>query len=217
MSHDRLQTGCLLLAVAFMTAACGEPAPGVPAAPTGEWSTAGCELPRAPQVTTVGSGTMPVTPPALEAAMARIDDGGRADFPHSYAGLEVDQHAVLAIVYRVPSLEFDDFVRHSAEDTCVVVRDAAHSMAELTDWQELITADLGMWAERGIRISSIGARHDGVGVEIGTQDVERAGRELPAHYGRTAPLVLVEQGPVVPLPMTATPMTGPPTAPRPGG
>lgn len=205
----------LLLGALFMMAGCGEPggvarpADGVP---TGEWSTAGCALPRTPTVTRMGAVTIASTPPALDAAMARIDGGGRARFARSYAGLEVDQRLVRAVVYRVPSAAFDDFVRTSAEDSCVVVRDAAHSLAELTRWHERIATDLRTWADQGIRISTVGARHDGAGVEIGTQDVDRARRELPAHYGADAPLVFVEQGPVAPLPRT-----GQPPAAQPGG
>lgn len=215
MPDVRSRFGCLLLTAALMTASCGEPdrTTGARRQPsTGEWRTAGCEIGRSPQTVTMGGREVPVTPPALTAAMARIDDGGRRHHADSYAGLEVDQRSVQAIVYRVPSKEFDDFVRISAEDSCVVVRDAAHSMAGLARWQDRITADLSFWTAQGIRISSIGARHDGAGVEVGTQDVDRARQELPARYGPAAPLIFVEQGPVTPL--TAS---GPPIAPPPGG
>jgi hypothetical protein len=156
-------------------------------------------MPRSPQVTSVGGSTVPVTPPPLADAMARIEQGGRTRFPRSWAGLEVDQHAVRAIVYRVPSEEFDTFVRTSAEDACVVVRDAAHSAAELSAWQDRVVADLGRWQTEGVRISTVGARHDGAGVEIGTQDFAPARQKLTAHYGAAAPLIFVEQGPVMPL------------------
>lgn len=198
-----LLRGLLLPGAMLMTAACGDESRAGSSAripPTGEWSTAGCAMPRTPQVTTMGGSTVPVTPPALEAAIARIEDGGRNRFPDSYAGLEVDQRQVRAIVYRVASVAFDDFVRISAEDACVVVRDAAHSSAKLNAWQDRIAADLGRWGEQGIQISSVGARHDGAGVEIGAQDVAAARRQLPAYYGAQAPLVFVEQGPVTPMP-----------------
>jgi hypothetical protein len=205
----------VVLAVVLVTAACGDPGeagqsiePGV----TGGWATAGCEFHREPLTTTFGGVTMPATPPALDAAMARIDRGGRADHPDSYAGLEVDQQRVLAIVYRVPSAEFDDFVRVSAQDSCVLVRDAGHGLTELTAWHDRIVADLPMWADRGVRISTVGARHDGVGVEVGTEQVTRTRDELIALYGPQAPLVFVEEGPVTPL---ASPTVG--KAPQPGG
>lgn len=168
----------------------------MPDSTTGEWSTAGCALPRTAQSTTVGGVAMPVTPAALGAAMARIDSGGRAEFVDSYAGLEVDQQSVRAIVYRVPSPAFDDFVRDSARDTCIVVRDAAYPLAELHAWQQRLTADLSRWAERGVRITSVGARHDGSGVQVGAADVARARRALLDHYGAAAPLIVLHEGPV---------------------
>jgi hypothetical protein len=180
--------------------------------PTGEWQTAGCALSRTPQVARMGTETMPVTPPALGAAMARIAEGGRAAYAHSYAGLEVDQRLVRAVVYRVPAADFDDFIRHSAGDTCVVIRDAAHSLAELTEWQDRITTDLPEWTARGVRIFTVGARHDGVGVEVGTPDVAGVRRELSARYGPDAPLTFVERGPIRRLPTA-----GRPDMPRPGG
>jgi hypothetical protein len=80
-----------------------------------------------------------------------------------------------------------------------VVRDAAHAVAELGAWQNRVVADLPYWTARGVRIVAVGSRHDGVGVEIGTRDFDRARRTLPARYGAEAPLVFVEEGPVTPL------------------
>jgi hypothetical protein len=192
----------LLLSAVLVTAACDPPdLPGQPPEPglVGGWSTAGCALPREPMSVTVGRTTMPVTPPELDAAIARIDRAGREEHPDSYAGLEVDQAQVRAVIHRVPSAEFDDAIRSAAADTCVVVRDAPHALTELTAWHDRLVADLSYWAGRGVRIATVGARHDGVGVEVGTQDLARARVEFPLRYGRTAPLVLVESGPVTPL------------------
>jgi len=211
MRRDRFRPGLLVLGALLVTGGCGEPEP-VERGLTGGWITAGCEFVRTPETVRVGNRTLPATPPALAAAMARIDAGGRADHAASYAGLEVDQQRVRAVVYRVPSAMFDDFIRISAENTCIVVRDAAHGLAELTGWHDRIVADLRAWQEQGVPISSVVARHDGVGVEIGTRDVARARTELPRRYGRAAPLIFVEQGPIIPL---AKP--GVPTAPQPGG
>jgi hypothetical protein len=215
MRHHRSWIVPLLFGLLLVTADCGDPgAAGQPMEPglIGGWSTAGCEFRREPLTTTVAGTTMPITPPELDAAMARIDRGGRDRYATSYAGLEVDQQQVRAIVYRVPSAEFDDFIRASAEDTCVLVRDATHGLAELTAWHDRIVRDLSTWADRGVRISTVGARHDGAGVEVGTQDVERARVELPLVYGRQAPLVFVQEGPVTPLPTPTVP-----SAPQPGG
>lgn len=214
MRHHRI--ALLLLGATFVTAACGdasEAARPEPTGLTGGWSTAGCEFQRQTLTVTVDGRAEPATPPKLDAAMARIEAGGRARYARSYAGIEVDQKHVRAIVYRVPSAAFDKFVRNSAEDTCIVVRDAPHGLAELTAWHDRIVADMATWDKRGIRIFTVGARHDGVGVEIGTPDVELARREMPAAYGVRAPLVFVEQGPVTPL-VTSTTM---PPAPQPGG
>jgi hypothetical protein len=81
----------------------------------------------------------------------------------------------------------------------------------LTALQERITADLRLWAERGVRINTVGARHDGSGVEVGTEDVAAARRDLPGRYGADAPIIVVEQGPVVPLTAADSP------GPRPAG
>lgn len=209
MRRYRCLLGGMLLGAVLMTAACEPPEVPEPGL-VGGWTTAGCEFARTPETVTVGGHTMPATPAALTAAMDRIDQGGRADHTASYAGLEVDQQRVRAIVYRVPSAPFDDFIRQAAEDTCIFVRDAPHSLEELTAWHDRVVADLRAWAARGIRISTISARHDGAGVEIGTQDVDVARRELPRQYGRAAPLIFVEEGPVTPRP-------GIPTAPQAGG
>lgn len=173
--------------------------PSQPSGPTGGWRTAGCEFSRAPHFTTMGSRRLPATPPRLAAAMERIDRGGRERFADSFAGLEVDQGRVRAVVYRVPSEAFDDFIRYSAEDSCVVVRDAAHAVAELTEWHDRVVADLPYWTAQGIRITTVGSRHDGAGVEIGTRDLEATRRGFRSRYGDGAPLVLVEEGPVRPL------------------
>lgn len=194
------------LGVVFMIGGCGDPVDVGSGTVSGGWSTPGCELARVPQQVTVGGVSMPTTPPSLETAMEKIDRGGRADFPHSFAGLEVDEEGVRAIVYRVPSAEFDDFVRQSAGTACVVVRDAAHSTGDLAGWHDRVLADLPYWSHRGVRIVSVGARHDGAGVEIGATDVRHVREELQARYGVRAPLIFVEQAPVRPM----TPGTAPP-------
>jgi len=208
MLRDRLRLGPLLaLGVVLVIGSCGYPhdeAPGNRPGLTGGWRTAGCGLARDPANVAVGDLTLPATPAELDAAIGRIDHGGRGDFAGSYAGLEVDQKQVRAIVYRVPSEAFDDFIRRTAENTCIVVRDAPHSMTDLAVWHDRVLADLPFWTDRGIRIVTIGARHDGSGVEIGTRDLDRAKLELPARYGSRAPLVFVNQAPVRPL-TTATP------------
>jgi hypothetical protein len=149
---------------------------------------------------TVGDTTMPMTPPELTAAMAAVDRAGRESFPDSYAGLEVDQEQVRAIVHRVPSDAFDDVLRQAAGATCFEVRDAPHSLRELTTWHDRVVADLDSWSAEGVDIVAVGARHDGAGVEVGVRDAARARDRLLARYGRTAPLIIVDQDPVSLLP-----------------
>ncbi|WP_305784949.1 hypothetical protein [Symbioplanes lichenis] len=167
---------------------------------TGGWSTPGCEFARTPATVTMGRHELPATPPDLEAVMARLDAGGRAEHAGSYAGLEVDQANVRAIVHRVPDAAFDDFVRQVAGETCVVVRDARHSLRELATWHDRLVGDLPGWTAHGVAISTVAARHDGAGVEVGAPDVERVRRELLERYGSAAPLIFVTEGPVRPLP-----------------
>lgn len=202
MHRDRM-VRLLFAGVLVMTApACGEGDGGVPAerpGPTGEWRTPGCEFSRPPQYTNGGGRRMPVTPPRLAAAMERIDRGGRERFADSFAGLEVDQTGVRAIVYRVPAADFDDFIRATAEGTCVVVRDAAHPVSDLTTWHDRVVADLPFWAGRGLSITTVGSRHDGSGVEIGTLELEPTRREFLARYGEHAPFVFVAEGPFRPF------------------
>ena len=198
MHRDRL---VLALAAVLMIGGCGDgdrtPAdePGL----TGGWSTAGCGVARVAEHVTVGGVPMPTTPDKLSAVMARLEEAGRGEFAGSFAGIEVDQPQVRAFVYRVPSAAFDDFIRRTAEDVCVVVRDAPHSAADLAYWHDRVLADLDFWTHRGVRIVSVGARHDGSAVEIGTRDLERARRELPARYGTGAPFHFVDQAPVTPM------------------
>ncbi|GAA2662312.1 hypothetical protein [Paractinoplanes durhamensis] len=214
MYRDRFRIWpALALGVVVLIAACGDPgdeaivdSPGL----TGGWSTAGCGVERTPEHVTVGGVTMPSTPPKLDAVMNRIEETGRARFPDSYAGLEVDQQLVQAIVYRVPSAAFDDFLREVAEDTCILVRDAAHSADALAVWHDRVLADLPYWSHQGVPIFSVGARHDGSGVEIGTRDVAKARTGLLARYGSRAPLVFIPADPVRPLPAPTSRIAPPP-------
>jgi hypothetical protein len=185
--------------VVIGTGGCAEPPEPTPVGLTGGWETAGCGLARTPQSVTVAGQTVPTTPASLMAAMGRIERGGSRDYADSFAGVQVDEQQVRAIVYRVPSAAFDDFIRLSAEDTCIVVRDSLHSLKALTALHDRVVADLPDWTAKGIRISTVGARPDGFGVEVGTQDLDRARTELPARYGAQAPLIFIEQGPVKPL------------------
>ncbi|GIF24332.1 hypothetical protein BJ973_007811 [Actinoplanes tereljensis] len=203
----------LVLGIALVIGGCGDPGDGeVVDAPglTGGWATAGCGVARTPEHVTVGGVVMPTTPPRLESVMNRIEQVGRTQFPDSYAGLEVEQELVRAVVYRVPSAEFDDFIRKTAEDACILVRDAAHSAVSLAVWHDRVVADLPFWSHQGVPIVSIGARHDGTAVEIGTRDVTKARTALLGRYGSRAPLMFVSADPVRPLPSPTSRIAPPP-------
>ena len=176
----------LTTAITLAAAGCAQMTVSDQEAPAGAWHTAGCELSRVQRV------RAPVTPPRLAAAMQRIEQGGHQRFAASFAGLAADNIRVRATVYRVPSSDFDDFVRRAAQGSCIVVRDAAHPAAELGDWHDRVVADLPYWESRGIRILTVGSRHDGAGVEIGTRELDRARRLLTARYGPGAPLIFVD-------------------------
>jgi hypothetical protein len=199
LHRDRFRWVPLFLAVLVISGCGSDERPADEPGLTGGWSTAGCELAHVPEHVTIGGLRMPATPAKLDSVMARIDQEGRSRFAESFAGLEVDQEQVRAYVYRVPSATFDDFIRDSAEDVCIVVRDAAHAATELTYWHDRVVADLGYWKHEGIHIATIGALHDGSGVEVGTPDLDRARPALSARYGPEAPLIFRSQGPVQPL------------------
>ncbi|GAA0543140.1 hypothetical protein GCM10010172_25790 [Paractinoplanes ferrugineus] len=214
MYRDRLRIGPgLVLGMALMIGGCGDPGDGeIVDSPglTGGWSTAGCAVERTPEQVTMGGVTMPTTPAKLEAVMGRIEEAGRSRFADSYAGIEVDQERVRAVVYRVPSGAFDDVIRKVAEDTCVLVQDADHTATSLAVWHDRILADLPYWGHQNVSIVSLGARHDGSGVEIGTVDPLKARTALLARYGSRAPLVFVPADPVRPLPSPTSRIAPPP-------
>ncbi|PZG16547.1 hypothetical protein C1I95_17290 [Micromonospora craterilacus] len=140
--------------------------------------------------------TMYPTTDEMSQALDRIRQAGESTYRDTFAGLEVVPEEGYAIVYGVPSPEFEAFVRDAAQGQCVVLRNAAHSFAELNALQDRIMVDWDLWRTRGIDISSIGARHDGSGVEVGTLDVEKARAELPEHYDTDIPIIVEQAGPV---------------------
>ena len=164
-----------------------------------EWRTEGCGRHRVPERAESVTGAMLVTPAGLADVLARVESVGRADFPGSFAGLEVDQREVLGIVYRVPSADFDAFLRAEGAEVCLEVRDARHDLRTLLMLQERIVADLAHWRAAGIEIGTVGCRHDGTGVEVGTRQVAAAEDQLPRRYGPEAPILVRDEAPPRPL------------------
>ena len=126
-------------------------------------------------------------------ALSRIHQAGESTFQDVFAGVEVIPEKGYAIVYRVPSPEFDAFIREAAGAQCVLVRDAAFANARLRTLQDRITRDTAFWRQRGITINTTGTNHDGSGVVVGTLDVAKARAELPKHYGTEIPIIITEE------------------------
>jgi hypothetical protein len=180
-----------------------EPAgtPGSTASPgtAREWRSDGCATPRSPVMISTAGTTFPAGDERVNALIDRVRATGESSFGAVYAGVEVVPEQVRMVVYRKPSAEFDAYLRGQAGGECMLVRDAAHSQAELVALADRISADMAYWRGRGIAINTVGPRHDGSGVEVGTQNVTAAEVELPRRYGPAAPIKVVDQGPVQPL------------------
>lgn len=158
----------------------------------GQWQTAGCDTPAAAR----GSG--------VDALVNQVQEAGKKQFASVFAGVEVIPDKAEAIVYRRPSAEFDAYLRENAGTQCVQVRDAAHTETELMTLVDRIAADMAYWRSQGITINTVGPRHDGSGVEVGTQQIAAARIQLPGRYGPAVPIVVVEQGPISAVPPATT-------------
>jgi hypothetical protein len=175
---------------------------GAPAPASTEWRSDGCATPRSPVMTHTAGVDMPLSDEQVEALVQKVTRAGEARFAAVYAGLELTQEQVGLVVYRAPSAEFDAYLRAEAGSQCVVVRDAAHSQAELRALVDRITDDFAYWRERGIVINTVGPHNDGSGIEVGTQNVTAAQVELPKRYGAAVPIKVVEEEPIQLLPGT---------------
>jgi hypothetical protein len=131
----------------------------------------------------------------LNSLADRLQPYAEEHFADVYAGLVVDGQQARLRVYRKPSRAFDAWVDRAFDRDCVELQDAVHSIKELRQLQDRITADSTYWEDHGIRIIRIGTKVDGSGVEVGTNEVDRARAELPGRYGSDAPIVVVLAGP----------------------
>lgn len=119
-------------------------------------------------------------------------------FPAHYAGLELVAGQI--VVYRKPSTDFDQALQDLHLSAEVVVRDAPYSAAELQPLVERIQGDFAYWRGLGVPISTVGARHDGTAVEVGTERPDQASRLFSQRYGTVPPAVAVRMGPVELIP-----------------
>lgn len=140
----------------------------------------------------------PATTQASDAseAAAQVERWARERFPQLYAGLETQDGKVL--VYRKPSAEFDEGLRGLQLPAPAVPLDAPYSSPELEALASRIVADIPYWRAQGIEIMSVGARHDGTAVEVGSPQAQRLAPLLPGRYGTTPPAVAEDVGPVAP-------------------
>lgn len=137
---------------------------------------------------------VPAVPEAdVHDAAGKVEQLGRERFPERYAGLEISDGRI--VVYRKPSAEFDAALGGLG---AVEPRDAPYSAEELQTLADRIAADIGYWQDRGIEISSVGARQDGTAVEVGTPQPAELSPLLPARYGSNPPAVATAVGPIVP-------------------
>ncbi|GAA1417539.1 hypothetical protein ACFQZ4_39670 [Catellatospora coxensis] len=163
--------------------------------------TPGCGLarPTPSPIETAGS-TMWPTSASLDDVLGRIGVAGEGRFAEHFAGLEVVPEKGHAIVYRVPSADFDAFVTREAGNECVYLRDAAFGRATLQTLADRVINDSAYWRKQNIQINSTSAGNDGTGVTVGVlpADVARARAELPKRYGTAVPIIIEEQEPITP-------------------
>ncbi|MEU8004588.1 hypothetical protein AB0B66_25800 [Catellatospora sp. NPDC049111] len=162
-------------------------------------ATPGCGLarPTPSPIETAGS-TMWPTSASLDDLLGRIGTAGESRFAEHFAGLEVVPEKGHAIVYRVPSADFDAFVQREAGDECVYLRDAAFGRSTLQALADKVINDSAYWRKQGIQINSTSAGNDGTAVTVGVlpADVARARVELPKRYGTAVPIIIEEQEPI---------------------
>ncbi|WP_155370543.1 hypothetical protein [Catellatospora vulcania] len=197
MTSTRITATAAALLLAATLSACAGQQVGVGSPPTLDGpGTPGCGLPRpTPSAIETAGATMWPTSVTLDEALGRIMQAGEGRFGKQFAGTEVVPEKGYAIVYRVPSAEFDEFVTQQAGDECIYLRDAAFDQATLRALADRVIDDAAHWRKQGITINMTGAAHDGSGITVGVAkaDLERARAELPERYGTQIPIIIEEQ------------------------
>lgn len=196
--------GCLALAGCGPAGALDNGAPGGPAASSGAPTvsadgvlrTAGCATATSPPAMSIDGTPQPANQNALSAVAGRVQPRAETDFAAVYAGVALVQERDRIQVYRKPSPEFDQWIRRDFAADCVEVLDARYSAVELAAFQQRVTSDFEYWRQRGLQINSVGASFIRGVVVVGTLEVDRARRELPARYGPQVPIEVERQGPI---------------------
>ncbi|MBV1850224.1 hypothetical protein [Catellatospora tritici] len=161
--------------------------------------TAGCDAVRpVPSPIETAGSIMYSTPAELDNVLGVVQreaEGGR--FADVFGGVEVVPEKGEAIIYRVPSADFDAYVRSVAGQECIHLRDAAFSQAALLKLTNRISDDNKYWRGQGIEINMTGPLPDSSGVQVGVTKVDpKIQQKLVERYGAQIPITVLEQGPV---------------------
>jgi hypothetical protein len=135
----------------------------------------------------------------VTAAADRLDPLLRQDFAASYAGLVLDHDAHAVVVYRKPDTALDARVHSDVTDVTVELRDARMSLQEMEDLRDRVMADSAYWSQQGIKISSVGPKPDGSGIEVMTSPGSSGDRKkLAKRYGTDG--ITVTHGSIILVP-----------------
>ncbi|MGE3285751.1 MAG: hypothetical protein AB7J32_06555 [Pseudonocardia sp.] len=138
----------------------------------------------------------PAAPAASDAA-SEVDRWAHERFPQVYAGVQTEDTRVL--VYRKPSAEFDAALRELQLAVPAAALDAPYSAPELAALASRVVADIPYWRTQGIDVVSVGARHDGTAVDVGTPQPGQLAPLLPGRYGTAPPARAEPLGPLAPI------------------
>ncbi|MEV4415045.1 hypothetical protein [Catellatospora sp. NPDC049609] len=192
------RTATLLLLGVVLAGCGGSAGAGAPTLDGPGTSGCGADRPTPSPIETAGA-TMYGESAVLGEALTALAQSGEGRFRDVYAGVEVVPEHGYAVLYRRPSAELDAYAEQVAKGECIYLRDAAFSHAELLELTQRIVADMGYWKERGIAVHLVGPKHDGSGITVGVEEVEKAQAALPERYGLRIPITVEPGGAPVPL------------------
>jgi hypothetical protein len=142
-------------------------------------------------VRTSGCGASASTDPVD--VTGQIGTRGEADFAAVFAGARVGDEGVE--VYRKPSVEFDAWITSTFAASCVIVRDARFSAADLAKRYQQVNDDNVYWSEQGVHVNSVSSDFVRGVVIVGTQEVDKGKPLFAARYGDGPPVELVNEAP----------------------